>query len=463
MSRRPTTRHAHARVPQVFSVAITVAALGLSVVPAAQAAPLNTKPEVPSELKVDGVNCAVGDARPFIRNANPVFTARIVDRDGGQNPILSARFYWGTVGGGDLGSVRVGGVPNDGIAHASQPAGTFVHGGRYTFSAEAADNHESSDRSGTCEFEVDTVRPDRPPLVSSTDFPADDESHGGGDMTGSFTFKANGVADVKGFYYGYENPPQTYVAADQIGGEATVDITVRPGFNTLNVQSVDRAGNVNAGGPERYQFIADYPRPFVAGWALDGNGDDAVDNAHPLTASPSGVTWSESLFGEAAQLDREQRGTLSTSDFGLRTDQSFSVVAWVRLDQKGDRVTAVSQDGERRSGFALQYSASSDRWIFTLPGADADGAAESWVASIDPVETDVWTRLIGVYDAAAKEVRLYVNGVRQGVSRHETPWHASGPFVVGRGKQEGNADGYWSGGVDDLYVYDRALSEFEIR
>ncbi|WP_143467220.1 LamG domain-containing protein [Lentzea kentuckyensis] len=408
------------------------------------------------------MNCAVGDGRPFIRYAAPVFSARVVDRDGGQDPILTARFYWGAVGSGDMGSVSVR-VPNGGIAQASQPAGTFIHGGKYTFSAEAADNHESSDRSGPCEFEVDTVQPDRPPRVSSTDFPADDESHGGGDITGAFTFKANNVADVKGFYYGYENPSRDYVAADQLGGEATVDITVRPGFNTLNVQSVDRAGNVNAGQPERYQFIADFPRPAVARWRLDGNGDDVVDNVHPLTASPNGVTWIDGLFSEATQLDPEQQGTLSTADLGLRTDQSFSVAAWVKVDQKGDRVTAVSQDGERRSGFALQYSPALDRWVFNLPGADADGAAESSVASIYPVETDVWTRLTGVYDAEAKELRFYVDGGQQGVARHETPWNASGPFVVGRGKVEGNADGYWGGGVDDVEVYDRALTPSEIR
>jgi hypothetical protein len=462
MSRRPSTRHAHARVPQVLSVAVAVAALGLSVAPAAQAGSANTRPEVPSELKVEGVNCVVGDGRPFIRYADPVFSARVVDWDGGQDPFLNARFYWGAVGSGDMGSASVR-TPNGDIARVTPPTGTFVHGGKYAFSAEANDNHETSNRSEPCEFEVDTVQPDRPPLVSSTDFPDDGESHGGGNTTGSFTFKANNVADVKGFYYGYENPPSTYVAADQLGGEATVNVTVRAGFNTLNVQSVDRAGNVNAGGPERYQFLVDYPRPAVARWLLDGNGDDAVDNAHPLTASPNGVTWTDGLFSEAALLDRAQQGTLSTSDFGVRTDQSFSVAAWVRLDQKGDRFTAVSQDGERRSGFALRYSPSSDRWVFSLPGADADGAAESSVASTSPVETDVWTRLTGVYDAAAQELRLYVDGARQGVSRHETPWNASGPFVVGRGKLEGNADGYWGGGVDDVVVHDRALTESEIR
>ncbi|MGW6933315.1 LamG domain-containing protein [Lentzea sp. NPDC054927] len=458
MSRRSATRHAHARVPQVLSVAFTVAALGLGSVPAQAAPGSNARPDAPSELKVDGVDCAVGDARPFIRTATPIFSARLTDHDGSANPLLNARFHWGPVGSGDTGSVSVGSVPNGEIARVSPPPGTFVHGGKYTFSAEASDNHESSDRSGPCEFEVDTVRPDRPPLVSSTDFPDDGEFHGGTSMTGAFTFNANNVADVKGFYYGYENPPANYVAADQFGGGVTVNVTARrAGFNTLYVQSVDRAGNVNAGQPVRYQFLVEQLRPSAGRWLLDGNGDDVVDNLHPMAASENGVTWISGRDGEAAQLDRAQQGTLSTSDFGVRTDRSFSVAAWVKLDQKGDRFTAVSQDGDRRSGFALEYSPSSDKWVFALPGPDADGAAESSVASVLPAETGAWTRLIGVYDGVSKEVRLYVNGVDQGASRHETPWDASGQLVVGRGMHEGNPDGYWSGGIDDVVIYDRPL------
>lgn len=459
MSRRSATRHAHTRVPQVLSVAVTVAALGLGGVPAAQAGPLtNTKPDAPTELKVDGVDCAVGAARPFIRNATPAFSARVVDQDGGQNPFLNARFHWGPVGSGETGSAGVGSVPNGEIARVNAPPGTFVHGGKYAFSAEAGDGHESSDRSGPCEFEVDTVQPDRPPLVSSTDFPDDGQFHGGTSMTGAFTFKADNVADVKGFYYGYENPPANYVAADQLGGEATVNITARQvGFNTLYVQSVDRAGNVNAGRPVSYQFLVDQLRPSAGRWLLDGNGDDVVDNLHPMAASANGVTWIAGRDGEAAQLNRAQQSTLSTSDVGVRTDRSFSVAAWVRLDQKGDQAAAVSQDGDRRSGFVLEYSHSLDRWVFALPGADADGAAESRVASTVPAETGVWTRLIGVYDAASQEIKLYVNGVYQGVSRHETPWDASGQLVIGRAKHEDNPGGYWGGGVDDVVIYDRPL------
>lgn len=418
----------------------------------------NSKPDVPSELKVEGVNCAVGDARPFIHTVDPTFSARLRDTDGSENPLLNARFYWGFVGSGDQGFAGVGNVPNGEIASVKQAQGTFVHGGKYGFSAAVGDNYDSSDRSRFCEFEVDTAQPDRPPLITSTDFPSDDEFHGFAGTNGAFTFDANNVADVKGFYYGYENPPVNYVDADKLGGKATVSVTARYlGRNTVYVQSVDRAGNVNVAQPVAYRFQTDQQRPSMGRWLLDGNGDDIADDPHPLTASSNGVTWIAGRDGEAAQLNRAQQGTLSTPDAGVHTDKSFSVAAWVKLDQKSDWYNVVSQDGSRNSAFVLQYSRSLDKWAFNTPNADADAAGESWVASTRPAESGVWTRLIGVYDAATDEIKLYVNGVYQGASKRQTPWDANGAIVVGRGKQNGNPVSYLGGGVDDVAIYDRAL------
>lgn len=418
----------------------------------------NTRPNPPTELKVDGVECAIGNDRPFIRNANPEFSARLVDEDGSENPILNARFYWGFVGGSDKGSEGVGGVPNGGIARQRQAAGTFAHGGKYGWSVAAGDNYDLSDRSKFCEFEVDTAQPDRPPIVTSTDFPSDDEFHGHAGTVGSFTFDANNVADVKGFYYGYENPPANWAPADNLGGKATVKVTARHlGRNTLYVQSVDRAGNVNVAQPVAYRFQTDQQRPSKNRWLLDGNGDDLADAPHPLTGSSSGVTWSAGRDGQAVQLNRTQKGILSTSDTGVRTDQSFSVAAWVKLDQKGDWNNAVSQDGNRNSAFSLQYSHSLGKWAFNTPSKDTDGAPESWVASSRPAETGVWTRLIGVYDAATEEIKLYVDGVYQGAAKRQTPWDAAGDLVVGRGKQNGNPISFWGGAVDDVALFDRAL------
>ena len=417
----------------------------------------NSRPNAPSELSTDGTGCATGNDRPFIRNPNPELSARLTDPDGAENPLLNARFYYGYVGGSDISSVGIDSVANGQIARVSFPAGTFADGGSYAWTAGAGDYQDVSPRSTFCEFTVDTTPPAQPPTVVSGDFPTGDQFHGIAGTSGAFTLSANGVGDVAGFRYGYENPPLTYVKASSLGGSATVRITAKHlGRNVVYVQSVDRAGNVNTNQPAAYSFNADQQTAWTGRWLLDGNGTDSADVPHNATPSSSGVTWITGRDGQAAQLDGDTGG-LSTSQSVVATDKSFSVAAWVKLDHKGGWYNAVSQDGGVNSGFVLQYSHSSDRWAFDTANGDTAGAGESWVNSNVVPETDVWTRLIGVYDAASGEIKLYVNGVFQNSAKRTTPWNATGGLQIGRAKQNGAEIGRFPGAVDDVVVYDRVL------
>lgn len=87
------------------------------------------------------------------------------------------------------------------------------------------------------------VRPDRLPTVASTDYPPTG-THGGVGVPGAFTLTSNAVDDIVAFRYGRSQDVVTRVAADRLGGEATITYTPTfPGENVLWVQSIDRAGN----------------------------------------------------------------------------------------------------------------------------------------------------------------------------------------------------------------------------
>ncbi|MGW1724462.1 LamG domain-containing protein [Streptomyces sp. NPDC002306] len=69
-----------------------------------------------------------------------------------------------------------------------------------------------------------------------------------------------------------------------------------------------------------------------------------------------------------------------------------------------------------------------------------------------------WTHLVGVYDATAKELRLYVNGKLAG-SRDwtYTPWNATGPLQIGRKLSSGAYGEFANASVSDIRVYPTAL------
>ncbi len=116
----------------------------------------------------------------------------------------------------------------------------------------------------------------------------------------------------------------------------------------------------------------------------------------------------------------------------------------VRVDQARRRVHHAHRDvaGRRHTyGFAVYYS-TANGWTFALNKADAQpislARAYSGTAA---VSVGTWTHLVGVYDAGAAKIRLYVNGALAQESAFSAPWESTGPFQIGRHKNA-SASGY---------------------
>jgi hypothetical protein len=73
-----------------------------------------------------------------------------------------------------------------------------------------------------------------------------------------------------------------------------------------------------------------------------------------------------------------------------------------------------------------------------------------------------WTHLAGVYDASAHQIKLYVNGSLAGQAS-ATLWDAGGPLVFGGALSGTTPSNFFPRGIDELRVYDKALTEPEIR
>src|SRR6266508_4024034 len=146
----------------------------------------------------------------------------------------------------------------------------------------------------------------------------------------------------------------------------------------------------------------------------------------------------------------------------VNTSQSFTVSAWVNLTDTSSNRTAVSQDGNRYSGFFLNYVSSLNRWVFSRMTSDTDAATAVRATSDAAPTLGAWTHLVGVRDTAAGTMRLYVNGVLQSTTAPAGNWSATGAFVVGRAKGGGTVVNTWAGGIDDVRVYQKVLSDDQI-
>ncbi|WP_408631024.1 LamG-like jellyroll fold domain-containing protein [Micromonospora inositola] len=143
----------------------------------------------------------------------------------------------------------------------------------------------------------------------------------------------------------------------------------------------------------------------------------------------------------------------------VRTDDSFTMSAWVMLGLDGMR-TALSQRGVHESAAWLKFKSDTGQWQFVVSDEDVTTTSTASVQSENPAASGVWTHLAGVYDAGRKEIRLYVNGVLEGTQPLTfTPMASNGPLLVGRTWWHDQMVDQWVGGIDDVAVFQGAMTD----
>ncbi|WP_232283996.1 LamG-like jellyroll fold domain-containing protein [Saccharomonospora glauca] len=426
----------------------------------------NSYPNKPTEMSMQGglVECATSPERPAVPTKTPRLRARVSDPDRG---MLEAGFRLlvgvGSEATWDGDEIVTGNVPSGSFAEVTVKDGMITEDGLYTWRLRSTDGQLTS-WSDDCEFEVDTVAPDTP-TVTSEDYPYDTPAGGLG-QTGDFLLAVEDGTDVDHFLYSFTedqtDDPQTRVPAQD--GQAWIRWTpTLDGPQTLFVRSVDRAGNRSE--IYRYKVFVRAHDPLTSGltghWKLDGDLADESAQGRTLSAEGAPVLDAPGYENSAALLDGATDWLWEPT--GVDTAESFSVAAWVKPSTAEGNRTIVSQDGEHVSGFQLQ-STSNGEWAFAMFGEDAVGGGDvhSRVRSSQRVEPEVWTHVAGVYDAAAQQLRLYVDGRPAGVRAHSGAWTASGPLAIGRALWSDNHVDHFSGSIDEVRVYDRVLTNSEV-
>ena len=417
---------------------------------------LPTAPVAADAWSDPGGGCVSGDARPVIGGATPKLWATLRDPDNS----VRGHFEWYDAAGVKLGE-RVTPLQSTGVAaFAAVPQGAYGDGSVIRWRVRAEDGRADSGWSPWCELSVDASAPGHEPGVTSQQYAEGGWNDGVG-RAGGFSFTPNGVTDVAAYVYGLDTAPKVEVAAGA-DGTAAIGLTPRhEGPNVLSVRSKDRAGQQ---GPIRsYVFNVNAGTGPDGQWTLDdGQGVMAADRAgaHPATLAGT-ATWTAGRTGAALRLDGIG-GHAKTAGPVVSTLRNFTVAAWVRLTGANAFATAVSQDGARGSGFFLQYSRTDDRWALSRTGADADGAPGVRALSAAAPRLGEWTHLTGVYDAAAGELSLYVNGRLESTVPFTQPWDATGPLAIGRAKAAGSPVDFWPGDIDEVRVYGRAMFGDEV-
>jgi hypothetical protein len=149
-------------------------------------------------------------------------------------------------------------------------------------------------------------------------------------------------------------------------------------------------------------------------------------------------------------------------DEAFRLTSAMSVSAWVILDSantNNGRIIAKSGGGGRRAWSLNIESINSDP-TFQIA---VDGASNVSVSDVDPLPQDEWAHMVGVY-RPGEQTEIYVNGDLKEVSDIDIPdeqYSDNGlPVLIGSRNECGNCG--WVGSIDDVALWNRALSDIEV-
>ena len=210
---------------------------------------------------------------------------------------------------------------------------------------------------------------------------------------------------------------------------------------------------------------------LLASYSFEGNSNDGSSNGHD--GKTEGVTFINGHMGKAASFD-------GTNDYIAIKDLNFSqtgeidtltVCAWVKTDVSGVGTfnNWAILDFDRSENFSFYVRGDNGNLGFST--AAANGRVQDFNGKT-PVNDGKWHFVCAVYDGTAKE--LYVDGVLD--SRVDNP-HGGlalgrGRYIrfgfIGDGSEATTFDGkrntlYFEGALDEIQMYDRALSSGEIK
>ncbi len=217
--------------------------------------------------------------------------------------------------------------------------------------------------------------------------------------------------------------------------------------------------------------IAPPPPGMISYWRLDeGSGTIAYDSVGTNDGSVTNPNWS--LYGMVGGcIQSSPRGSTyarvsNSLSLNVPGDQ-LTVEAWVYLfgssylEGQGNAGYVAAKDISE--GY-LSYGLLVGGWWRGLFQFTVETIENGWryVDSTIDFPAGTWFHMVGVYDGS--QLRLYVNGVLNNVAAQSgTIASGPGPFWIGKYPGLNGYDWAYYGKIDEVAIYNRALSAEEIR
>jgi hypothetical protein len=218
------------------------------------------------------------------------------------------------------------------------------------------------------------------------------------------------------------------------------------------------------------------PEDLEHWWTADGHTFDIIGGEHGLLV---GGTYGTGKVGQAFDLDGDgdQVVVPNNKDAPYNFTGAFTVDAWVFLDaiptQFAPIVSKWNDIGTDSRGYflAIEFFQGQPRLRFDVSRNglfDGTNSAIRYASTIFP--TGEWVHVAGVFDptqTVQNRLRVYING-SDASGAFQVPAEVTSVFVndeplrIGAGDLGGDVRDFFNGRIDEVELFDRALTAMEV-
>ncbi|GII85544.1 hypothetical protein Ssi03_35340 [Sphaerisporangium siamense] len=197
---------------------------------------------------------------------------------------------------------------------------------------------------------------------------------------------------------------------------------------------------------------------LVASYGFNAGSGTAIadDSGHSQAGTATDTTWSNSgKFGKALSFNGTSSWVTVPDSPSLRLSDGMTVMAWVNPTVLDNWRQVLMKEFNGGLSYALYASNGSqpNGWAVNT------GGTEGSVDSSQNIPTGTWSHLALTYDGS--KLAFYLNGTKTGEANLTGALRADGgPLRIGGNSAWGE---YFSGLIDEVRVYNRALSASEIQ